>query len=105
MYDQQSSAITMNLMNNETTTIIDKFIQVIAQQTISIAEATTQQYLQKAIDEKQKILNNRNKFKKPPSADTIITAIETRQKIMNQRMQYNTEQQLKQILANVYPSS
>jgi putative ribosome biogenesis GTPase RsgA len=102
MFDQQFSVSTMN---NETTSIIDQFIKVIAQQTISSAETIAQQYLQKVIDEKQKILNNRDKFQKPPSVDTIITSIENRQNNMIQRMQYNIEQQLKTLLANPYSSS
>jgi putative ribosome biogenesis GTPase RsgA len=105
MFDQQFSVSTMNLMNNETTSIIDQFIKVIAQQTISSAETIARQYLQKVIDEKQKILNNRDKFQKPPSVDTIITSIENRQNNMIQRMQYNIEQQLKTLLANPYSSS
>jgi hypothetical protein len=49
----------------------------------------------KANDEKQKILNNKEKFKKPPSVDTIIIVIESRQLNMIQRAQYNIEQQIK----------
>jgi hypothetical protein len=94
MFDQQLSVSTMNVINNETTTIINQFIQVIAQQ-----------HLQKVIDEKQKILHNRDKFEKPPSVDTIITSIENRQINMIQRTQYNIEQQLKTLLVNPYSSA
>jgi hypothetical protein len=94
MFDQQLSVSTMNVINNETTTIINQFIQVIAQQ-----------HLQKVIDEKQKILHNRDKFEKPLSVDTIITSIENRQINMIQRTQYNIEQQLKTLLVNPYSSA
>jgi len=94
MFDQQLSVSTMNVINNETTTIINQFIQVIAQQ-----------HLQKVIDEKQKILHNRDKFEKPLSVDTIITSIENRQINMIQRTQYNIEQQLKTLLVNSYSSA
>ncbi len=46
---------------------------------------------------KKKILNNQEKFKKPPTVDTIITVIENRQLNMVQRAQYNIEQTLKTI--------
>jgi hypothetical protein len=71
------------------------FIEDLTKQTISTAEAIAQGYMQKVNDEKRKILNNQEKFQKPPSVATIITAIENRQMNMVQRAQYNIEQQLK----------
>jgi hypothetical protein len=85
LFDQQFSS----------TISIDKFINDITQQAISNAQTIAQGYLQKANDEKQKILRNRDKFKKPPSIDIVIAAIENRQMNMVQRAQYNIEQQLK----------
>ncbi len=87
---------TINLTNNGTNPI-DQFIEYLAQQTISIAEKIAQHYIEKVNDEKKKILNNREKFKKPPTVDTIITAIENRQINMVQRAQCNIEQTLKSV--------
>jgi hypothetical protein len=70
-------------------------IEDLTKQMISTAEAIAQGYTQKVNDEKRKILNNQEKFQKPPSVATIITAIENRQMNMVQRAQYNIEQQLK----------
>jgi hypothetical protein len=85
LFDQQFSS----------TTSIDTFINDTAHQAISNAETIAQGYLQKANDEKQKILSNRDKFKKLPSVDTVVMAIEDRQVNMVQRAQYNIQQQLK----------
>jgi len=82
------------------TTSIDTFINDTAQQAISSAETIAQGYLQKANDEKQKILSNRDKFKNLPSVDTIVMAIENRQVNMVQRAQYNIQQQLKSFFSN-----
>lgn len=100
MFDQQLSVSTINSTNSTVTSITDKFIQLVAQQTISSAEIIAQEYLQKVIDEKQKILNNQGKFKKSPTVHTVITSIENRQLNMIHRAQYNTEQQLKILLPN-----
>jgi hypothetical protein len=76
---------------------IDQFIEHIMKQTISTAEIIAERYVQKVTDEKKKILNNQEKFKKPPTVDTIITVIENRQLNMVQRAQYTIEQTLKTI--------
>ena len=93
LLDKQLIA-TVNVMNTETF-IADKFIENIAQQTISAAEKITQHYMQTVIDEKKKIFNNEEKFKKPPSVLTIIDAIEYCQMNMVQRAKYNVEQHKK----------
>ncbi|CAF1372343.1 unnamed protein product [Rotaria sordida] len=87
LFDKQCLStihVTMNKMKS-----IHTFINDLAIRTISVAEEIAQTYLQKAIDEKTKILNNGKKFKKLPTVDTIITAIENRQTNMVHRAQYN----------------
>ncbi|CAF1394546.1 unnamed protein product [Rotaria sordida] len=87
LFDKQCLStihVTMNKMKSTHT-----FINDLAIRTISVAEEIAQTYLQKAIDEKTKILNNGKKFKKLPTVDTIITAIENRQTNMVHRAQYN----------------
>ncbi len=73
---------------------IHQFIEYFTQQTTSSAEKIAQCYADKVNDAKKKILNNREKLKKPPTVDKIITAIENRQVNMVQRAQYNIEQTL-----------
>jgi len=90
IFDKQLSSTTVLSTNS-----VDQFIEDITKQTISAVETITEHYIQKVKDEKTKILNNREKFKKPPTVDTIITAIENRQMNMTQRAQYNIEQILK----------
>jgi DNA-binding transcriptional regulator YbjK len=87
---------TTNSVEQETTSNA-KFVQDSIQQTISTAEEMAQSYQQKSNQEKQKILNNQEKFKKPPTVNSIITAIENRQINMVQRAQHNINQQLKSI--------
>ena len=91
IFDKQLSST-----NNQTNSI-DQFIEDITKETISTAETIAEHYVQKVNDEKTKILNNQEKFKKPPTVDTIITAIENRQLNMVQRAQSNIEQTLKAI--------
>ena len=93
LLDKQLIA-TVNVMNTETF-IADKFMENIAQQTISVAETIVQHYMQTVIDEKKRIFDNGEKFKKPPSVVTITDAIEYRQMNMVQRAQYNIEQHKK----------
>jgi hypothetical protein len=87
---------TTNSVEQETTSNA-KFVQDSIQQTISTAEEMAQSYQQKSNQEKQKILNNQEKFKKPPTVNSIITAIENRQINMVQRAQHNINQQLKSL--------
>jgi hypothetical protein len=87
---------TTNSAEHETTSNA-KFVQDSIQQTISTAEEIAQSYQQKSNHEKQKIVNNQEKFKKPPTVNSIITAIENRQINMVQRAQHNINQQLKSL--------
>jgi hypothetical protein len=87
---------TINLTNNGTNPT-DQFIENLTQQTISTAEKIAQHYVEKVNNEKKKILNNREKFKKPPTIDNIIIGIENRQMNMVQRAQCNIEQTLKSV--------
>ncbi len=90
IFDKQLSSTAILSTNS-----VDQFIEDITKQTIFAVETITEYYIQKVKDEKTKILNNREKFKKPPTVDTIITAIENRQMNMIQCAQYNIEQILK----------
>ncbi|CAF1427977.1 unnamed protein product [Adineta steineri] len=92
IFDKQLSSAT-----NHQTNSIDQFIEDIIMKTISTAETIVENYVQKVNNEKQKVLNNQEKFKKPPTVDSVITAIENRQLNMIQRAQYNVEQILKTI--------
>ena len=94
--DKQLSLTTIHSTDNRTDSI-DQFIENTVQQTISKAEIIANFYVQKVNDTKKKILNNAEKFKEPPTVDTIIAAIENRQLNMIQRAQYNIEQTLKTI--------
>ena len=85
---------TSTCINDETGSI-ETFIETITQQTISTAEAIAEQYVQEANHRKQTILNNREKFKNPPTVDTIVDAIENRQINMIQRVQFYVEHQMK----------
>jgi hypothetical protein len=96
IFDKNLSSTSFNLTNNETISIA-KFIKDLAEEAISTAETITQGYQQKVNDEKQKILKNKKKFKKPPSVDSIIDTIENRQMNMIQRAQFNIEQQIKSL--------
>jgi hypothetical protein len=95
IFDKQLSSTPTSI--NDETCSTKTFIETITQQTISTAEAIAQQYQQKVNDQKQKILNNREKFKKPPSVDIIHDAIENRQTNIIQRAEYNVEQQVKSL--------
>ncbi len=97
IFDKQFSSTTATSVIDETCST-EKFIDTIAQQTISTAEAIAQQYVQTVNDQKQKILHNREKFKKPPSVDVILDAIENRQINMVQRVEYNIAQQTKYLM-------
>ncbi|CAF4199114.1 unnamed protein product [Adineta steineri] len=92
IFDKQLSSAT-----NHQTNSIDQFIEDIIMKTISTAETIAENYAEKVNNEKQKVLNNQEKFKKPPTVDSVITAIENRQLNMIQRAQYNIEQILKTI--------
>ena len=93
IYDKQLS-LTSACISDETCSI-EKEIETITQQTMSIAEAIAQQYIQKANHHKQKILNNREKVKKPPTVDTLIDAKENRQINIIQRVPCTVEHQVK----------
>ncbi|CAF1336678.1 unnamed protein product [Adineta steineri] len=92
VFDKQLSSAT-----NHQTNSIDQFIEDIIMKTISTAETIAENYVEKVNNEKQKLSNNQEKFKKPPTVDSVITAIENRQLNMIQRAQYNIEQILKTI--------
>ena len=105
IFDKQFSSTTATSVNDDTYSI-EKIIESIAKQTISTAEAITQQYVQTVTDQKAKILHNHEKFKKPPTVDIILDAIENRQINMIQRVEYNITQQtkyLKQQNINEHP--
>ncbi|UJR12882.1 hypothetical protein I4U23_017056 [Adineta vaga] len=72
-----------------------QFIENQIAETISTAQSYLKKHTEKVNDEKQKVLNNQEKFKIPPSVDTIMNAIENRQLNMIQRAQYNLQQTLK----------
>ncbi|CAF1459883.1 unnamed protein product [Adineta steineri] len=92
IFDKQLSSTATHQTNS-----IDQFIEDIIMKTISTAETIGENYVQKVNNEKQKLLNNQEKFKKPPTVDSVITAIENRQLNMIQRAQYNVKQILKTI--------
>lgn len=93
IFNQWLLSTTCSTEHEATST--SKFIEDLAQRVISTAEAIAQLYLQKANDDKKKILCNGNKFKKPPTVNIVVTAIESRQVNIIQRAQFNIEQQLK----------
>ncbi|CAF1588554.1 unnamed protein product, partial [Adineta steineri] len=80
IFDKELPAATNHQANS-----IDQFIEDIVMKTISTAETIVENYVQKVNNEKQKVLNNQEKFKKPPTVDSVITAIENRQLNMIQR--------------------
>jgi len=99
IFDKQLS-LTNNLTTNQTISI-DQFIEDLTQQTISTAQAIAQRYQEKVNDEKQKIINNRERLKKkPPGVHAIITAIENRQRNTIERAQYMLEEQIKSLFVN-----
>ncbi|CAF4137034.1 unnamed protein product [Adineta steineri] len=92
IFDKELSSAT-----NHQTNSIDQFIEDIIMKTIYTAETIAENYVQKVNNERQKVLNNQEKFKKPPTVDSVITAIENRQLNMVESAQYNIEQILKTI--------
>jgi hypothetical protein len=96
IFDKQFSSTTIHSTNNQTNST-DQFIEDITKHTICTAETIAEYYVQKVNNEKTKLLKNQEKFKKPPTVDTTITAIENRQLNMVQRAQYNIEQTFKAI--------
>ncbi|CAF1348601.1 unnamed protein product, partial [Didymodactylos carnosus] len=92
IYDKQLSS-TSTYINKEAC-FVEELIETTTQQTIYTAEAIAQQYVQQANFHTEKILTIRDKFKKPPTVDTIINVIENRKINMLQRVQCNIAHQL-----------
>ena len=62
---------------------------------IVFIEKNIQACIEVATNEKHKILNQKYKFKKLPTVESVMKAIEDRQQNMIQRIQYHIEQTMK----------
>lgn len=97
LFDAQLSLTTTititDSLNNEALTG-DKLIQSLAQQTISATEILAKSYIQKTLNEKEKLFGHLETTRNPTSVHAIIDSIGHRQTNMFHRAKYNIEQQL-----------
>ena len=69
---------------------------------MSKAEQIAQSYIEQANNEKQKLLNNRHKFKKPPTVEEVIIAIENCQNNMVKRATYHTQPKMQILFGQTF---
>ena len=69
-------------------------------ETVLLIEKNIQIYNEIATVEKTKILNQKNKFKKLPTVESVMNVIENRQQNMIQQAQHHIEQTMKIIFQN-----
>jgi hypothetical protein len=99
-FDQQSTS--NNTLSNHEENCMAKFINDLTVKTLSKAEEIVETYVQQVNNEKIKLFNNRDKFTKPPTVDTVVAAIENRRTNMIERAQYNTDHKLKIIFGKTF---
>ncbi len=93
MFDQQP--ITTIHQQYDTSNIISKLKNNLTEQTMLKAEELAQTYIQKVIDEKNKLFKTKEKLENQTVFDNIVKAIENRINNMIQRAEYDTKQKLK----------
>jgi hypothetical protein len=93
MFDQQP--ITTIHQQYDTSKIISKLKNNLTEQKILKAEELAQTYIQKVIDEKNKLFKTKEKLENQTVFDNIVKAIENRINNMIQRAEYDTKQKLK----------
>jgi hypothetical protein len=95
MFDQQG--ITSIHQQCDIPNIISKLKNDLNEQTVLKAEELAQTYVQKVIDEKNKLFKTKEKLETQTVFDNIVKAIENRITNMIQRAEYDTKQKLKLI--------
>ncbi|CAF1516073.1 unnamed protein product [Adineta ricciae] len=70
--------------------------------TITAIELGIAKYADKVRDQKEKLLNNQDKFTKPPSVTLVFDAIKHREMNMAQRAQFKIEHTIRILLARIY---
>ncbi|CAF1688110.1 unnamed protein product, partial [Adineta ricciae] len=81
---------------------IQHFLENKIQATITATELGIAKYADKVRDQKEKLLNNQDKFTKPPSVTLVFDAIKHRAMNMAQRAQFKIEHTIRILLARIY---